>query len=126
MADHPFAAKYRAAVEGFNAGDLGAFDDMIADDVEWWEIGAAEPIRGRESLRAAMTAEMGDYTITADIHDVVANDTHLVALLEARATRGDDVLVYRTAEIHHVDDRGRITARWAFSDDTAAIVEFFG
>jgi ketosteroid isomerase-like protein len=32
--------------------------------------------------------------------------------------------MYRTAEIYHVAD-GKVTARWAFSDDTAAINEFF-
>jgi len=35
--------------------------------------------------------------------------------------RGD---AYRTAEIYHIRD-GKVTARWAFSDDTAAINEFF-
>jgi ketosteroid isomerase-like protein len=34
------------------------------------------------------------------------------------------VTAYRTAEIMHFRD-GKITARWAFSDDTAAINEFF-
>jgi hypothetical protein len=38
--------------------------------------------------------------------------------------RGDDTFTYRTAEIMHVED-GKATERWAFSDDTAAIVAFF-
>jgi hypothetical protein len=40
------------------------------------------------------------------------------------ATRGDKTLQYRTAEIYHMKD-GMITARWAFSDDTARIVDSF-
>ena len=58
------------------------------------------------------------------VHDVVANDEHVIALVEATATRDGKTLNYRTAEIMHIRD-GKITERWAFSDDTAAIVEFF-
>ena len=71
-----------------------------------------------------MTGERADYTITAALHDVVANDDHVVALVDATATRGGRTLNYRTAEIVHVRD-GKIVERWAFSDDTAAIVAFF-
>ena len=126
MGDHPHAARYRAALSSFNEGAADAFAGIISDDVEWWEIGASEPIRGKAALTTRMMEEMGEYEITAELHDVVSNDDHLVALVEARATRGDSVLEYRTAEIHHLDAEGKLTHRWAFSDDTAAIVEFFG
>jgi ketosteroid isomerase-like protein len=63
-------------------------------------------------------------TFSVDLHDVIANDDHVVELVTATVTMGDKTLTYRTAEIMHVRD-GKITARWAFSDDTAAINEFF-
>ena len=62
--------------------------------------------------------------VTAEIHDVVANDEHVVGLITATATAGDQTLEYKTAEILHFTD-GKITERWAFSDDTARIDEFF-
>jgi ketosteroid isomerase-like protein len=66
-----------------------------------------------------------DWTITADIHDVVANDDHAIALVNATGTRGEGrTLQYRTAEIVHVRDR-KIVERWAFSDDTQKIIDFF-
>lgn len=110
----------------FNEGATDAFNGIVSDDIEWHEIGASEPIRGKEALQTRMSQEMGDFTFTAELHDVVANDEHLIALVNAKATRGDEVLEYRTAEIHHVDADGRITHRWAFSDDTQAITDFFG
>jgi ketosteroid isomerase-like protein len=64
-------------------------------------------------------------TISTETHDVVANDDHTIQLVTATATIGDRKLVYRTAEIYHMRD-GKITERWAFSDDTARINEFFG
>ena len=58
------------------------------------------------------------------LHDVVANDEHVIALVNATATKDGKTFKYRTAEIHHVKD-GKITERWAFSDDTDAINKFF-
>ena len=44
--------------------------------------------------------------------------------MENTVTRGDKSMTYRTAEIMHVRD-GKVTARWAFSDDTDRINKFF-
>ena len=126
MGEHQHAEKYRAVLSDFNSGNPEAFADIMSDDIEWWAIGASEPVVGKEALIEFMQANMGNWNITAELHDVVSNDEHLVALVEAKATKGDEVLEYRTAEIHHVNADGQITHRWAFSDDTAAIVEFFG
>jgi ketosteroid isomerase-like protein len=97
-------------------------DEVIADDVVWHEIGRAEPRRGKAELRAAMGGI--DYVITGQTHDIIANDDHVIALADATATRGGKTLQYRVAEIYLVRN-GKITERWAFSDDTAAIAAFF-
>jgi ketosteroid isomerase-like protein len=124
MPEHPNAALLRKVTEAFNAGDMQAAE-YLSDDVVWHEIGRAEPIRGKQAL-ADMYAggTPPDFEIKADLHDVVANDEHAVGLVNATAKRGDRTFEYRTAEIVHVRD-GKITERWAFSDDTAAINEFF-
>jgi ketosteroid isomerase-like protein len=124
MADHPNAALMRAATEHLNTGDMQAMTDLIADDVVWYEIGRSEPIRGKQALAERMTGGSRDWEVTTELHDVVANDDHVIALVQAHATRNGKTLDYRTAEITHVRD-GKITARWAFSDDTAKIVDFF-
>ncbi len=125
MSDHPHAATYRQLSEGLQDGDMSSLAETIADDVEWWEIGASEPVRGKEALLERMSW-MGDWDVSAELHDVVANDEHLIALLDVTASRGGETLSYRTAEIHHVNEAGQVTHRWAFSDDTQAIVDFFG
>jgi uncharacterized protein len=122
MAEHPNAAVIRASLEAMNRGDMEAAANLVADDVVWHYLGGAEPIRGKAAM-GAMSGE-GDYTITAQMHDIVANDEHAIALVEATATRGGRTFRYRTAEIFHLRD-GRISERWAFSDDTAAIIDFF-
>jgi ketosteroid isomerase-like protein len=124
MPDHPNAALARKIDEAFKRGDMQALDGYLADDVVWHEIGRAEPRRGKAALREAAGAAAGDYQITAELHDVVANDDHTIGLVEATATRGGKTFTYRTAEIYHIKN-GKIVERWAFSDDTAAITRFF-
>jgi ketosteroid isomerase-like protein len=131
MAEHPNAAFVRRAMQAMNETDMSKaqeemalVDAFMADDIVWHEIGRAEPRRGKDELRAAMMDGSRDWTITYALHDVVANDDHAIALGTATAVRGGGTLTYRTAEIFHIRD-GKAVERWAFSDDTAAIVAFF-
>lgn len=124
MAEHSMAAQIWAAMDALNRQDYEGFGEMIADDVVWHIIGSSEPVRGKAAMAEGLGGGSSDFSITAELHDVTASDDHVVALVKAHATRGDQTLDYNTAEIFHVKD-GKITERWAFSDDTAAIVEFF-
>ncbi len=118
------AAVARQVQDAFERGDMETLDRLIADDVVWHEIGRSEPRRGKEALRAAAPSGAADFEITGSTHDILASDDHAIALVNATATRGGRTFTYRTAEIYHIRD-GRITERWAFSDDTAAIATFF-
>ena len=130
MAEHPNVALVRRGMQAMNEMDMSKADEemavvdaFMADDIVWHEIGRAEPRRGKDELRATMS-EFSDTTIKYDLHDVIANDEHAIALGTATATRNGKTIEYRTAEIFHIRD-GRAVERWAFSDDTAAIVAFF-
>ena len=126
MADHPNAAIIRAAGEEMaRTGDMTSQMDRLADDVVWHEIGSNEPVRGKQALMERYSQMPAGGSIKVDTHDVVANDEHCVALVTATATMGGQSLTYRTAEIYHMRD-GKITERWAFSDDTERINRFFG
>jgi uncharacterized protein len=126
MSDHPNAAIVRRTLESFNTGDMQAMSDGLDDNVVWHEIGNPDPVMGKAALAARLVGDAKpDYEITGQLHDVVGNDDHTIALVTAHATRGSKVLDYRVAEIYHMRD-GKIIERWAFSDDTAAIAAFFG
>ena len=124
MSEHPNATLMREALQAMNAGQVEAMSQYIADDVVWHYIGGTEPLRGKDALMTAFGPGNADFEITTETHDAVANDDHVVALVKATATRDGKTLVYHTAEIAHVRDR-KVTERWAFSDDAAAIVDFF-
>ena len=126
MADHPNAATIREASASMEpGGDMMAMLDLLDDDIVWHEIGRDEPIRGKQAMTERFSSMPEGSSITAETHDVVANDEHTIQLVTATATMGDQSLEYRTAEIYHMRD-GKITERWAFSDDTERINRFFG
>jgi ketosteroid isomerase-like protein len=127
VSDHPNAVVVRKWLDAMNSGEMQAASDMLADDIEWHEIGRKDAIMGKEALAARFGMGSGrapSYEITGETHDIIGGDDHTVALLSAHATRGDEKLDYRVAEIYHIRD-GKIAARWAFSDDTEAINAFF-
>ena len=126
MAEHPNATLVRSYLNMQEMTDIEAMAEMLADDVEWHEIGRTEAIHGKAALRERyMGGGAPDWKITGgEVHDVIGGDDHTVALLSANAEWGDKKLTYRVAEIYHIRD-GKITARWAMSDDTEAINNFF-
>ena len=121
--EHPNVATMRKIDAAMNAGDMEVGFAAMADDIEWHEIGRADPVVGKQALMEHFQAADWDYQ--SETHDMVGNDDHVVQLLNVTATRDGKTLKYRTAEIYHVKD-GKVTARWAFSDDTKAITDFFG
>jgi ketosteroid isomerase-like protein len=122
MEEHPNVTAARQLLEAFNAFDVELIKSAMADDVVWHMIGG-ETVVGLENLAATMP-EDSDFSITTEVHDVVGNDEHVIALVNAKAEVQGQTFDYRTAEIMHVKD-GKVTERWAFSDDTAAIEKFF-
>jgi ketosteroid isomerase-like protein len=126
MADHPNAALYREIHEKLQQGDFEAAFEALDDDVVWHQIGA-ETLHGKEAVRESMSGmeEFGADAFDLDIHDVVGNEDHVVGLVQTTLNMDDQNFTYRTAEIAHIKN-GKITERWAFSDDTQRIIEFFG
>jgi ketosteroid isomerase-like protein len=123
MSEHPNAALYRDVMKRFQEGDISAFNDSIADDVVWWQIGSSEPLRGKDAVLQSMAGLEG-LDLQVELHDVLANDEHVIGLVTATVRAGDQTFTYRTAEITHARD-GKVTERWAFSDDTQRITDFF-
>ena len=97
--------------------------DMATDDIVWHVIGRAEPYRGKAAVMESWKGSDAEW-VGQTTHDVLANDDHAVVLVESTMRRGGRTMTYRTAEIYHLRD-GKISERWAFSDDTDAINRFF-
>ena len=80
--------------------------------------------RNRCEAKRHFLESMKGVDFEVDLHDVLVNDDHVVGLVTASVRIGDDAFTYRMAEIAHMEG-GKVTERWAFSDDTQAIIDFF-
>jgi ketosteroid isomerase-like protein len=122
--EHPNVKLVRDGMEAFNRGEIDTYVKSLSDDIVWHQIGAPT-LHGKQEMAENMPGGDVEWNITTDVHDILANDEHAIAMVEAHATRGDGkTLDYRTTEIVHIRD-GKVTERWAFSDDTQKIIDFF-
>lgn len=92
------------------SGDLDRYLDLLADDIEWWELGSREPVVGRAAV-ATLMAESDHVDVGGELHDVLANDEHLVALVHAHVATPTEELDASYAEVLHFNEDGRVTKR---------------
>jgi ketosteroid isomerase-like protein len=59
-----------------------------------------------------------------DLHDVVANDRHAVALINWWASRGGRRMDSREVGVYHIED-GKVTEVWFMTEDPQRATEFF-
>ncbi|MFI1400399.1 nuclear transport factor 2 family protein [Streptomyces sp. NPDC020681] len=129
MTDHPNITVFQRAMAAFTAGDLEALAEVFHPDVVWHNPGQgplAGDFRGREAAFALFQREfqMSGGTYRPQLHDVLANDKHTVALLHATASREGKELDMDYAIVFHIRD-GRITEGWDLWSDQEAYDEFW-
>jgi ketosteroid isomerase-like protein len=118
-------ALLRDLFEAFAAGDIARMEGTFDDDVTWHAPGTnrfSGQFRGRAAAleRLAQMREAGVST-RFDVHDVVANEEHAVALVHlhlevADGRRYDQPQV----AVAHVWD-GRIVEFWTMNQDQAVL-----
>jgi ketosteroid isomerase-like protein len=118
----------RRGYDAFTRGDMEAVSDLFADDIVW-HVGGRGPLagdyRGKDEVLGflAKTMELTGGTFRLEIHDVLANDEHVTALLVARGEREGKTLEDRQAHVLHVKG-GKVTEYWGHPGDQYAIDEF--
>jgi ketosteroid isomerase-like protein len=122
---HPNAESYRRLTDAFQAGDFDTIRDGLAVDVQWHEAGEATVVDGRDAVLARMTGSVAHIEGRIDVHDVLADDEHVVAMLNVSLRKQDGSEVsYTAVEVAHMSD-GRVTERWSFMDACPPDVEAF-
>lgn len=123
---HPNEDLVRAAYTAFSRGDmetvLGAFDDDII-----WRVGGDSKLtgeyRGHQQVLGffARLMELTGGTFHLDVHDVMANDEHAVALVAVTASReGRSVEGLPSAHVWHVRD-SKLSAFWDCPNDQVVL-----
>jgi ketosteroid isomerase-like protein len=125
---HPNEEVIRRFADAMVARDVGGIAECFTDDVVFHIPGRnslSGEYRGRQRvlthLFQAWEEAFGGLEIR--VHDVLANDDHVVLLSDRRARRDDRSVDMRAASIYHVRD-GRIAEAWLMEWDPYAIDEF--
>ena len=129
MAEHPNIDLARRGYEAFGAGDMATLTELIADDAVW-HIGGRNRLsgdyKGREAIFGlfAEIAEGSEGTMQIEIHDILANDDHVVVLntVTAGGSRGD--LSVNACDTLHMRN-GQVTEFWTFGDDPYSWDEYW-
>ena len=130
MAEHPNVARIRDGYAAFAKGDFAALTDLLAEDLVWHQGGRSQlagDYRGREAVFGyfAKLMEVTEGSFHADVHAVLADDEHGVALTVATASRGGRSMTANDADVMHLRD-GKVTEFWTSSTDPYAFDELIG
>ncbi len=120
----------REGFAAFGRGDMDALrKQFFADDVRWHVPGRsplAGDYEGPEQVIQffARIFEMTGGTFSIEVHDVLANDEHAVALFTVRGERAGKQLNDNEVLTYHFRD-GKVSEVWNQATDPYAVDEFF-
>ena len=126
---HPNEDLVRRGYVAFGTGDVATLRELFADDVVW-HVGGRSPItgdyKGKNEVLGffAQLAERAGGTFRVDVHEVLANDVHVVALVTLTAERAGKTLHDEGTQVYQVQG-GKVTESWFHPSDQYASDEFW-
>lgn len=128
MSEHPNATAVRSGFAAFATGDMAALDALF-DDAAVWHNGGRNMLtgdyRGKEEIFGFFARAMQSTdSMEQELHAVLADDTHAVALVKVTATRGGKTLHTSNVFTFHVAD-GTVKECWVTAGDQYAADEFW-
>jgi uncharacterized protein len=130
MSEHRNVQLGREGYEALASGDVEWIRDHLADDVVWHVGGNNEfsgDYRGKEEVLRLFRSftETTDGPPAIDVHDVIANEDHIVGLVKQSLQRPDgETLETRYVQVFHAAEDGRVNEAWTFNEDQAAVDDF--
>ncbi len=115
-------ARLRQGYENFDKGDLDAIRGDFAPDTVWHSGGSnilTGDYKGIDDVFAyfmKIFEETGG-TFKNEVHDVLANETHGVALVKATGTRKGKTLDTNTVHVVHFNSEGQISESWIIPEE---------
>jgi ketosteroid isomerase-like protein len=130
MAEHPNAELFRRGYTAFQSGDLDTVRSLFAADIVWHTPGKSHLAGDYRGVDATLGLFMKQFEETAgtfkvDVHDIVANDEHAVAMATVSGDKGGKHIEDRYVHVVHIGG-GKLTESWIFSDHQDAVDDFWG
>lgn len=106
--------------DAFARGDIQALGDQFADDAVWHSAGTSKfggDHRGKQAVIQNIVGYAQTYQdVKADVHDIVANDKHAIALVTSSYARNGKSYTAQEAFVFHVNDDAKVTEAWLITD----------
>jgi ketosteroid isomerase-like protein len=130
MAEHPNVARIRDGYATFSTGNFAALNDFFAEDILWHAGGRnqlAGEYRGRDAVYGffGKLMEISGGTFRIEVHTILADDEHGVALLVSSSSRGGRSIEIKDVHVFHLRD-GKVVEFWDASTDQYSADELFG
>lgn len=124
MGEHPNIQLLRDAYGAFSRGEIDKVTADWAPDIVWHVSGVnplAGDYKGQDEIVGffGRIIEMTGGAFEIEVHDVLANDEHAVALVHEKAQRDGKSLDLDSAHMFHLKD-GKVTEFWALATDPQA------
>jgi hypothetical protein len=128
MAEHPDAELLRQGYDAFSRGDLETVGALFDDAIEWHVTGGplVGTYKGTQQVFGffGQLFERSGGTFRLEIHDMLANDEHVVVLLRERAEREGRVLDANAVHVWHIRER-KAAEFWGIPADVDAFDRFW-
>ncbi len=129
MPEHSNAAVVRRGYEAFASGDADTLAALIAEDAVWHVGGRnlfSDTYQGRDAIFTYFRKlrEFTNDSLAIELHDVLANDEHAVALVQMSGRRARRELASNATTTYHMRD-GQVVEAWIFHEDQDAADNFF-
>ena len=110
----------RGAFDAFKRGDLKALSDVWTDDIVWHGSGSTKfggDFKGKEAVTGMVVQYAQEFQdIKLDLHDILANDKHVVALVNSSSKRGGKTYEDHVTYVFHMNDQGKTSEAWLIGD----------
>jgi ketosteroid isomerase-like protein len=127
--EHPNATLFRQGYDAFNRGDIDTLRQTIDENIVWHVAGRNRLAGDKRGLDATLAffgqlqQETGG-TFKLDVHDVVANDDHAVAIVTNSLEKDGRTITTKAAHVVHIKD-GKLMESWFLAEDPYPFDEAF-
>lgn len=130
MADeHPNATVFRRGYAAFNSGDMDTIRQLFDENIVWHAGGRNRFSRDAHGIDETLgffleLVQATNGTFRIDVHDIVANDEHAVAMVTTHQELDGTTYEDRGAHVVHMKD-GKVTESWFFNWNPYQLDELF-
>jgi ketosteroid isomerase-like protein len=126
---HPNADVLAAHLDALSRGDIATAMSSYSNDVVLHYPGRnplSGDYRGKDRVLALMgrVMELTQGSFRPDVHDILASDDHVAALVTVRAERNGQPVEWTSIDLFHVRD-GKLAEHWVHEADQDMVDRFW-